>query len=186
MGTRVFIFLLASTTFACGLLSFGQGQSVADAARQSRLQKQKETQSHDSAPPANEGQAKTHRVITNDEIPEHEDSASASSLNPQPHRTVDALPAYPQGKFSAAEWKSQIRSQKNAIASLQNEIARLGASIHFPVSCLRNCPERTERQLQKENRVEIMKTQLEQQQKHLEEMQESARRQGFGNSVYDP
>lgn len=186
MRTRVFFVLLASTVFACVLLSFGQDQSVADAARQSRLQKQKEIQSEDSAPTAAESQAKTHRVITNDEIPEHEGSDSASDRNSQPHRAVETLPVYPQGKLSAAEWKLQIRSQKSAIAALENEIARLSASIHFPVSCLRNCPERTERQLQKENHVEIMKTQLDQQQKHLEEMQESARRQGFGNSVYDP
>jgi hypothetical protein len=186
MRTRVFIVLLADTAFACVLLSFGQDQSVADAARQSRLEKQKQTQSQDSAATAPENQAKTHHVITNDEIPEHEGSDSASSMNSQPHRAVETPPAHPQGKLSAGEWRFQIQSQKNAITSLQNEIARLSASIHFPVSCLRNCPERTERQLQKENRVEIMKTQLDQQQKHLEEMQESARRQGFGNSVYDP
>jgi hypothetical protein len=178
--------LLASTTFACALFSFGQDQSVADAARQSRLQKQKETQSQDSSATATESQAKAHRVITNDEIPEHADSDSASGTNSQSHIANQTLTADPQRKLSAAEWKSQIRSQKNAIASLQNEMARLSSSIHFPVSCLWNCPQRTERQIKKEDRVEIMKAQLEQQQKHLEEMQESARRQGFGNSVYDP
>ena len=31
-----------------------------------------------------------------------------------------------------------------------------------------------------------MKAQLEEQQKHLEEMQDTARKQGFGSSVYDP
>jgi hypothetical protein len=31
-----------------------------------------------------------------------------------------------------------------------------------------------------------MRAQLEQQQKKLEEMQESARKQGFGSQVYDP
>jgi hypothetical protein len=31
-----------------------------------------------------------------------------------------------------------------------------------------------------------MKTQIEEQQTRLEEMQESARKQGFGSSVYDP
>jgi hypothetical protein len=150
------------------------------------LQKQKETVSQDSIARATESQAKTHRVITNDEIPEHADSDSASGTNSQTHSADETLSAYQQRKFSAAEWKSQIRSQKNAITSLQNEIARLSASVHFPVSCLWNCPQRTERQIKKEDRVEIMKAQLEQQQKHLEEMQESARRQGFGNSVYDP
>jgi predicted ribosome quality control (RQC) complex YloA/Tae2 family protein len=40
--------------------------------------------------------------------------------------------------------------------------------------------------VQKENRVEVMKAQLEEQQKRLEDMQEAARKQGYGNSVYDP
>jgi hypothetical protein len=31
-----------------------------------------------------------------------------------------------------------------------------------------------------------MKAQLEEQQKALEEMQESARKEGFGSTVYDP
>jgi len=34
--------------------------------------------------------------------------------------------------------------------------------------------------------VEILKSQLEQQQKRLEEMQEEARHQGYGSAVYDP
>ena len=31
-----------------------------------------------------------------------------------------------------------------------------------------------------------MQTQMEEQKKRLDEMQESARRQGYGSSVYDP
>jgi hypothetical protein len=31
-----------------------------------------------------------------------------------------------------------------------------------------------------------MKAQLDEQQKRLEDMQEAARKQGYGNSVYDP
>ena len=31
-----------------------------------------------------------------------------------------------------------------------------------------------------------MKGELEQEQKHLEDLQESARKQGFGSSVYEP
>jgi hypothetical protein len=43
-----------------------------------------------------------------------------------------------------------------------------------------------ERQQQKQQQVEVMKSQLEDQQKKLEDMQDSARQQGYGSSVYDP
>jgi len=177
----------AVSTLACGLPAFGQDSpSLADLARQARLQKQKDAQAHYSATNTPDDGAKTPRVITNDEIPERDEPTVPSGQSSKPSKSTDAFPAYSQQKLTAAEWKSQIQAQKAAIASLQNEISTLGASIHFPVSCLRNCVQKNERQLQKEDRVEVMKVQLEQQQKHLEEMQESARKQGYGNSVYDP
>ena len=43
-----------------------------------------------------------------------------------------------------------------------------------------------EQQLRKQEQLESMKAQLEQQQKSLEEFQDAARKQGFGSSVYDP
>ncbi|HEV2717189.1 MAG TPA: hypothetical protein VGU64_18125 [Terriglobales bacterium] len=124
------------------------------------------------------------KVITNDEIPEHVGPTETTA--PSSHGALDSSPEFGSRKMSADQWKSQIQAQKNAIASLQREIVNLSASIHFPVACLRNCPQRNERQLQKENRVEVLKAQLDQQQKHLENLQESARKQGFGSSVYDP
>ncbi len=187
MGTKRGLILLATSTLACASLAFGQNSpSLAEAARQARIQKQKSAQTVDSAASTTDSPAKTPRVITNDEIPEHDESNATSGRGPQVQRSTDAFSTYEDRKLSARVWKSEIQAQKAAIASLQSEISTLSASIHFPVSCLRNCPQRNERQLQKENRVEIMKAQLEQQQNRLEEMQESARKQGFGNSVYDP
>jgi hypothetical protein len=46
--------------------------------------------------------------------------------------------------------------------------------------------QRNERQTAKETQIEVLKSQLAQLQKNLEEMQEACRKQGFGNSVYDP
>jgi division protein CdvB (Snf7/Vps24/ESCRT-III family) len=43
-----------------------------------------------------------------------------------------------------------------------------------------------ERALEKLLRVDQMRAQLENQKKRLQDMQESARRQGYGNAVYDP
>jgi hypothetical protein len=187
MGTLRCIVLLAISALACGLPAFGQdSSSVADVARAARLQKQKSAQAVDPAASTPDATAKTPRVITNDEIPEHVGADAPSGLSNQSQNSIDTFSNYSQRKLTAAEWKSQIQAQKAAIASLQGEISTLSASIHFPVSCLRNCVQRNERQVQKENRVEVMKAQLEEQQKRLEEMQESARKQGYGNSVYDP
>jgi len=41
-------------------------------------------------------------------------------------------------------------------------------------------------QTEKQQQVEQMKAQLEDKKKNLEEMQESARKQGYGTSIYDP
>lgn len=80
-----------------------------------------------------------------------------------------------------------IQAQKNALASLQSEIASLSESIHYAGgNCVANCVQWNERQQQKQQQLEGMKAQLEQQQKRLEDLQESARKQGFGSSVYDP
>jgi molecular chaperone GrpE (heat shock protein) len=43
-----------------------------------------------------------------------------------------------------------------------------------------------ERQREKEQRVERMQAQLQEMKRRLEETQDSARKQGYGSSVYDP
>ena len=190
MRTRRIFALFAASVLVCVLLAYGQdSQSLADAARQARLQKQqKDAQAKDSSANTNDAPpAKTPRVITNDEIPEHVGSTLTPAHGPEPQAPTYAPRNYGSRKTPADQWKSMIQAKKNAIASLQREIASLSGSIHFPVNCLPNtCAQRNERQLEKEDRVEIMKQQLEQQQKRLEELQDSARKQGFGSSVYDP
>lgn len=188
MGIRRFLFLAVISSCLCGLPSFAQeSQSLADAARQARLQKQKTADSQ--TVPASETDSpvsKAPRVITNDEIPEHVDSTDNPGRTTHTHGSSRRAEDYGTQKLSAEQWKSQIQAQKSAVASLQREIATVTASIHFPEHCLRNCVQRNERQIQKENRVDEMKAQLAEQQKRLEELQEAARKQGFGNSVYEP
>jgi hypothetical protein len=43
-----------------------------------------------------------------------------------------------------------------------------------------------ERQREKQERVERMRLQFEDQKRRLDDTQESARKQGYGSSVYDP
>jgi hypothetical protein len=190
MRARQIVSLLIANLFFCALLAQGQdSQSLAEAARQSRIQKQqKDTQAKDTVPSEADTQpAKEPRVITNDDIPENAGSTQSLENSPHGYRVSNA-PSNPAArKTSADQWKSRIQAQKNSIASMQREIASLSGSIHFPENCLpRTCAQRNERQLEKQNRVEIMNHQLDEQRQRLEELQESARKEGYGNSVYDP
>jgi glucose/arabinose dehydrogenase len=190
MRARQIVSLLIANLFFCALLAQGQdSQSLAEAARQSRIQKQqKDTQAKDTVPSEADTQpAKEPRVITNDDIPENAGSTQSLENSPHGYRVSNAPSNTAARKTSADQWKSRIQAQKNSIASMQREIASLSGSIHFPENCLpRTCAQRNERQLEKQNRVEIMNHQLDEQRQRLEELQESARKEGYGNSVYDP
>jgi hypothetical protein len=135
---------------------------------------------------AKDAQAKTPHVITNDDIPEH---IGPTSTRPGPQTPVVnyAQPSYDQPKLPPDYWKSQIMAVKNSIANLKANIDSVSASIQYAGgNCVANCVQWNERQKQKQDQVEMMKAQLEQQQKYLEDMQEACRKQGYGSSVYDP
>jgi hypothetical protein len=206
MRTRRFLVFLAVSAFSWVCLAYGQdSQSLGDVARQARQQKQqKDAQAKDasaqnsnkdvsskaaSGPDANAKDAqppKAPHVITNDEIPEHV-GPTGTARGPQTYRTPDAPTNSGNRDARAEQWKSQIQNQKAAIASLQGEIASLNESVHYAGgNCVANCVQWNERQKEKQDRVAVMQQQLEEQQKRLEDLQESARKQGFGSSVYDP
>lgn len=170
--------------------------SLGEIARQVKLKKQqreaqlkaKEAVTHDAqasgatpAPPA-----KTAHLVTNDDAPER------ASVTPVSTHAASPAPAEPQSdtgdhQAKAENWKSQILAQKNAVAQLQQDMKSLSDSIHYAGgNCIANCAQWNERQQQKQQEVDTMKAQLEEQQKALEEMQEAARKEGFGSSVYDP
>lgn len=179
--------VLAASAVVCAAVAYAQdSQSLGEAARQARLQKQlKEAQPKDT--PTKDAQpSKPPRVITNDEIPEHVGSTLTPATSSQTPSTAYTPPSYKTRESPAAQWKNQIQAQKNAIASLQRQIASLTESIHYPENCLADCAQRNERQREKEQQLESLMAQLEQQQKWLEDLQEAARKQGFGSSVYDP
>ena len=162
-------------------------QSLGEVARHARQQKQQAT-SPDSALNAQDANAPgkpghTPRVITNDEIPEQAGSTAPAS---ETRGVTPALPNYKEGKRSAEFWKSQILQLKNTMASLHRDIDRQNNSIHFADGNYEKHVVWNDRQRQKLQQVENMKSQLDQLQKRLELMQETARRQGYGTSVYDP
>jgi hypothetical protein len=169
--------LVALATCLVNGIAFAQDSSLGDLAR-----RQREQRGQSQAVPGKV--SKTSRVITDEDMPEHSaetSEAAAGGEEREPH--VATAP----GKAPAESWKSRILAQKNQIASLQSQLNSLNGSIRFaPANCVVNCAARNEKQLAKQQQAERMQAQLEDQKKQLQDMQESARREGYGSSVYDP
>lgn len=210
-GIRRILATFAAGAFLCALSLHAQDEpSLGDAARQSRRQKQKKDADAGKDPAANpptkdvSGTAaalkaaaakdpllksadtpKAKKIITNDEIPEHVGPTRTQPAKPT--QVGYTPPPEYNGNPPADYWKSQIQAMKNNLASLESQIGELENSIQYAsANCVSNCVQWNEQQLQKQGQLESMKQQLEQQQKSLEEFQDTARKQGFGSSVYDP
>ena len=181
--------------------------SLGDVARQARQQKQSkvaDTTSIDrqnSVPQNKDALSKStasasvpaaKKVITNDEIPSHVGPTATYRSNSQLPTTRSWSRAnYNQQesgvKLPAQQWSNAIQSQKTAIANMQAAIDQISASIQYTgANCISRCVEWNEQQKRKQDEVDAMKAQLEQGRQRLEQMQEQARRQGYGSSVYDP
>lgn len=190
MRTREILLLLVAATLVCPARARAQdSQSLGDAARQARLQKQqKEAKAKDAPTPTNTAQpaAPPKKVVTNEDIPEHVGSTLTS-----PSRTSSSPPDYvPQShgprKLTGEQWKTLIQAEKNALSSQQRQIDRFSEFLQHPETCIADCAQRNERQREKEVQLDAMKARLERRQKMLEELQDAARKQGFGSAVYDP
>ncbi len=126
------------------------------------------------------------RVLSNDDIAAHSTPSTAPSA-PMTDTAPSPDPGNQEVKNPPEYWTTRILSQKNAIASLKNDIDQLSASIQYaPPNCVSGCVEWNENQKQKQQQVEGMKAQLQEQEKDLDDMQETARKQGYGSAVYDP
>jgi predicted RNase H-like nuclease (RuvC/YqgF family) len=161
---------VAGLAISLGVLCYGQ--SLGDVAREQRQKQQ-----------AKNAQAEP-KVITNEDLPAHSDSNDSPASSPA---GGESAPSQPMGSRSAEEWKAEIAAQRRSVNDLQNHIDRLNSSIHFaPGNCVRNCVQWNERQIQKQDEVQGMQAELEEQKKRLEDMQEAARKEGYGNAVYEP
>ena len=178
MRTRCRIVLLFTATISLvAVRAYSQdAPSLGDVARQQRQHK-------DQTKIATGKDAKTAKVITNEQIPESAEVIPTTEKNEE-HAALSVSSEEPK---HPDHWKSQILAQKNQIASLQRQVEELNESIHFaPANCAANCVAWNERQREKQQQADRMGTQLQELKKHLDEMQDSARRQGYGSSVYDP
>lgn len=185
----------ASVLFVAVALQAQDSQSLGEIARKVRLQKQqKEAQSKQAAKepsmvdvqfsPSDSTATKSAAVISNENLPEQTALAGAGKSSSEASKKQESDS---NSGDRADQIKSAILSQKNAIASLKEEIDSVSGSIHYAGgNCVANCAQWNEHQKEKQDEVDRMKTQLEEQQKHLEDMQDAARKEGFGSSVYEP
>lgn len=202
-------FVLASASLFVDAALAQDEPSLGDVARQTRQQKQQkdvpaktpadghsqtgqDQSSKDKDAPTKDTPAKdphlqrASHVITNDELPQH----AVAGVKPPASPTSEGKPAPDPafgGKMSPDEVKSQIQDQKSAIDTLQAQITELKDSIHFTGGdCVANCVQWNENQRSKQRQVEDMRSQLDNAKQALEQMQDYARKMGFGSSVYEP
>jgi hypothetical protein len=152
--------------------------SLGDLARQQRQHKKKSqtVSSQDASSP---------KVITNDQISGHA-SVALPPVAGSGEKTASA-DSTDARKQPAEYWKLQIEDQKSQVAALESQVAELSESIRFaPGNCVANCVEWNQHQKEKQQQVERLQSQLEDGKRQLEQMQDSARKQGYGSAVYDP
>ena len=129
---------------------------------------------------------KPKKVVTNEEIPEAATSVDAEH-NDGPHD--EASVQHPAGDVlkTGDAYKAEIAQRKAALADLKTQMDKVNGSIHFvEANAYRNGVEYNKRQAQKQQEVEHLKSQYEVQKRDLEQVQENARKAGFGSAVWDP
>jgi len=178
ISRRLFLSLAAVVCLLAAAACAQDSPSLGDLARQQRQQK-------DKSKPAQGKDAKAANVITNEGIRLHAETAPTPAAADQEHPASTA--SSNDVKQPAEVWTAQISAQKSQIASLQKQIDAINQSIQFaPANCVANCAQWNEHQQEKQRQAEGMQAQLEEQKRRLEQMQDSARKQGYGSAVYDP
>jgi chromosome segregation ATPase len=173
--------LFAAAVALLGATVYAQDEpTLGDLARHERQQKAK------SKTPAGKD-AQPSKVITNEQISQHATEASRPVKSSEQEKDTPHADSADAAKQPAEYWTSRIQERKSQITSLQSQVSELKDSIQFaPANCVANCVAWNEHQKEKQQQLEQMQAQLDEQKKQLEEMQESARKQGYGSSVYDP
>jgi hypothetical protein len=188
------LLLPAAAAFLLASFALGQdSQSLGDLARQTRQRTQQidaQAAAQSAAQPADAGaqtQAPhviTNHVITNDELPDHAELAVASLSGAHTPTAARETSSY-TNSTSAEQWRSQIQAQKRSVASLERQINSANDE-NVPRNCRRGCGQWNARQQERQNQAQGLRAQLQEEQKRLDEMEDSARKQGFGSAVYDP
>lgn len=155
-------------------------QSLGDIARQQREKNKQQATT-------------TNKVLTNDDLGAPEHSADTISDDSQKKRSTKQWPSTAEQsekdeKTSAEELKTAIHNKKEAIAETQEEITKLQSTINYVQNnrnIYTNAPEYNEAQKRKEQEVSRLKGILQQQQDELKDLQDTARKAGYGSAIYD-
>ncbi|HEU5231821.1 MAG TPA: hypothetical protein VFU50_03095 [Terriglobales bacterium] len=136
----------------------------------------------------------TNKVLTNDDLSTADHSTDTSSDDSQKKKTVKQKPsasaeqADKNGQPSAEELKAAIQDKKQAIAEIQAEITKLQSTVNYVQNnrnIYTNAPEYNEAQKRKEQEVNRLKGVLQEQQDELKDLQDTARKAGYGSAIYD-
>lgn len=166
--------LLAATAI---LSSAALAQSLGDVARQNQQNKQDQ-------PAAT--------VITNDDLPS--DGLADEGAQPRRHYRDDSerdaraeLQKAAKNDSNAQGWRTRILNQKSQIASLQAQIQNVKASLRVPLDSsgyyAAQANQRTQAKVQE---IDDLQQKLQIENQKLQDLQESARKAGFGSAIYEP
>jgi hypothetical protein len=164
--------------FALSTDSLGQSSDTPSLGDLARKQREKQQSKNSTAKPK--------KVVTDEDMPAHAPDADVLPSD-VPHGAVSGERTASDLLQSGEQFKSAIVRQKGVIADLKAHIDKLNASIHFvEANAYRNGVEYNKVQAQKQQEVDRLQGQLNEQQRGLEQMQETARKAGYGSAVWDP
>lgn len=186
-------FVVVTVTVFLASASLGQSScnppSLGDLARKQRESKQKDAKDAKDAPAKAKGApAKAKKVVTDEDMPEHAPDSDEAVAGPDgPHDEASVPKSADDVVRTGDQWKAAIAQRKAVLADLKDRIDKLNGSIHFvEANAYRNGVEYNKKQAQKQQDVERMQAQYDDQKRDLEQMQENARKAGYGSAVWDP
>lgn len=171
---------VAIAVFALSTDSLGQSSGTPSLGDLARKQREKQQSKNPAAKPK--------KVVTDEDMPARA-ADSADEARPQggPHDEASIQRSAGDVLQNGDQMKAAIAQRKAAIADLKAHIDKLNDSIHFvEANAYRNGVEYNKVQAQKQQEVQRLQGQLNEQQKDLEKMQETARKAGYGSAVWDP
>jgi hypothetical protein len=186
-------FVVVTVTVFLASASLGQSScnppSLGDLARKQRESKQKDAKDAKDAPAkAKDAPGKAKKVVTDEDMPEHAPDSDEAVAGPDgPHDEASVPKSADDVVRTGDQWKAAIAQRKAVLADLKDRIDKLNGSIHFvEANAYRNGVEYNKKQAQKQQDVERMQAQYDDQKRDLEQMQENARKAGYGSAVWDP
>jgi predicted RNase H-like nuclease (RuvC/YqgF family) len=125
------------------------------------------------------------KVVTDEDMPAHAEGASDNGPPLDgPHSEMAVSTSSTDVLRTGEQWKRSIAQQKSAVADLKSRIDKLNASIRFvSAGAYRNGVEYNKSQAHKQQEVDRMQTEMDEQKKSLEQVQETARRAEYGSRL---